>query len=297
MKNIFKHTHVFIVGIILSSAFAGATAANSKMISNTIDELWVFVSGDTVLASKVNENFEYLESKIDAIDTGGSGSSGECSGCDASNGISKSLLIGSGAYADDLIFEIPPSAYTSSWSNGISLSKLTFDGDPPIESDSFLIYIRKPSGEEIPLGNGTRFIGSLYQPSEFDQVRIESDIAPDSVLITVGYKEYCDSCENVADMHFYTQTDSIYQSIRLIDNFKGEYRAFLDLWTIDEFGSIVPGTWTVICTLRATGQEMTTTSYSSYGTESLNIPFGCDMIAYFEDWSPGVTLMGRVRFW
>lgn len=66
MKNIFKYSPGFLAGVILSSAFAGAAAANSNLITNTIDELWVFVAGDPVLASQVNENFEYLESKIDA---------------------------------------------------------------------------------------------------------------------------------------------------------------------------------------------------------------------------------------
>ena len=65
MKNIFKYSPGFLAGVILSSAFAGAAAANSNLITNTIDELWVFVAGDPVLASQVNENFEYLESKID----------------------------------------------------------------------------------------------------------------------------------------------------------------------------------------------------------------------------------------
>jgi len=65
MKNIFKYSPGFLAGVILSSAFAGAAAANSNLITNTIDELWVFVSGDPVLASQVNENFEYLEIKID----------------------------------------------------------------------------------------------------------------------------------------------------------------------------------------------------------------------------------------
>ena len=86
MKNIFKHTPGFLAGIILSSAFAGAAVANSKLITNTINELWVFVAGEPVLASQVNDNFDYLESKIDASGTGGSGSSGECSGCDYSSG-------------------------------------------------------------------------------------------------------------------------------------------------------------------------------------------------------------------
>ena len=65
MKNIFKYSPGFLAGVILSSAFAGAAAANSNLITDTIDELWVFVSGDPVLASQVNENFEYLELKID----------------------------------------------------------------------------------------------------------------------------------------------------------------------------------------------------------------------------------------
>ena len=65
MKNIFKYSPGFLAGVILSSAFAGAAAANSNLITNTIDELWVFVAGDPVFASQVNENFEYLELKID----------------------------------------------------------------------------------------------------------------------------------------------------------------------------------------------------------------------------------------
>jgi hypothetical protein len=65
MKNIFKYSPGFLAGVILSSAFAGAAAANSNLITNTIDELWVFVAGDPVLASQVNENFEYLDLKID----------------------------------------------------------------------------------------------------------------------------------------------------------------------------------------------------------------------------------------
>ena len=65
MKNIFKYSPGFLAGVILSSAFAGAAAANSNLITNTIDQLWVFVAGDPVLASQVNENFEYLELKIE----------------------------------------------------------------------------------------------------------------------------------------------------------------------------------------------------------------------------------------
>ena len=65
MKNIFKYSPGFLVGVILSSAFAGAAAANSSFITNTIDQLWVFVAGDPVLASQVNDNFEYLDLKID----------------------------------------------------------------------------------------------------------------------------------------------------------------------------------------------------------------------------------------
>ncbi len=61
MKNIFKYSPGFLAGVILSSAFAGAAAANSNLITNTIDELWVFVAGDPVIASEVNENFEYLD--------------------------------------------------------------------------------------------------------------------------------------------------------------------------------------------------------------------------------------------
>ena len=75
MKNIFKYSPGFLAGVILSSAFAGAAAANSNLITNTIDELWVFVAGDPVLASQVNENFEYLDLRIDELESvsGGSG--------------------------------------------------------------------------------------------------------------------------------------------------------------------------------------------------------------------------------
>jgi len=69
MKNIFKYSPGFLAGVILSSAFAGAAAANSNLITNTIDELWVFVAGDPVLASQVNENFEYLDLGIDENDS------------------------------------------------------------------------------------------------------------------------------------------------------------------------------------------------------------------------------------
>jgi hypothetical protein len=229
-----------------------------------------------------------------ASSSSSSSSSSACGDCDNSKSVSDSLVIGSGGYADDLILAVP-SFYTSGYSYPIIIDAVSFDGYPPLVGASLLIYILKPSGEEIPIGNGVNFNAVSYYPSEFDQLRIESNLPSNSVLVSVSYSEFCNNCgvyPSITQKHS-TQTDSLWFSIDSVDGGTSpgySSRPSARLFAVDGNGSNVSGTWTVVYRHRDTGNEITSlnTYYYNYP------PWGCDMIAYFDNWSPGVILLGSI---
>ena len=151
--------------------------------------------------------------------------------------------------------------------------------------------------EEIPLRNGaTSNSLSRYSLSEFDQVRIQSNLAPGSVVINTSYFEQCDDCGlNNSQSSYTTQNGSLYHSIPSANESIAYYYSYVDFEAMDEYGNRVPGTWTIISTFRSNGKEINymTLDNSGYGINTKPL-LGCDLVAHFEDWSPGITLFGTV---
>jgi hypothetical protein len=289
-----KSALLIACGILISSAFSF-----SRDLGFDLGGLISFSPGDVIRSADVNHNFQHLGAEIQGlgqrvgdIEAGGGGSNG----CDCQEFLSNSVDLGAGGLQEQLLFEVPSTlGLDASWY--LEFQILDFDGAPVISGTDLQIYVKRTSGEIIPLSKASKYSGLLVANllvrsiQATDEIWVSSNLPENAGLLSArltGYcKGNCPSSGYIFDLE--DQANSIYFSLG------DQLPAYLRAEAFDFNGVETPSDWTLIITYRPTGKTQTLTS-SSGQFSNLGLSPNCDFSIVCDSWTPGLRLAAEFSY-